>query len=612
MKPLRPLKRKLIESSLIILGLSFLVAGVLVFFGIDKVSQGIVGLVQDRAKDTKEALIEFSESSSSRIKENFTKEIKQRSLQTIEKDAASLTQLFQDNSFLQIKDFLNTVFKDDENILRATFLVLDRKKIVAWHYVDRDHLNGLDFGTIYDSATQSWLGRLASKNIKIVDPQVADIIKTNSVQIVDVKLQQQGRQIEALDTYIPVYSAFKDLKQLEHKTTLARAQGNPIGFLRYTVSLETMKKSIEEEQASLNSYISKIEKGNQAAVLETQTLSRSLQSQTLMYLTLAIFLLIILSYFVTRFISNKITIPINKLIQTAQKISAGNFKHQVEVYTDDEVGILANTIQEMSFAIQERDRKLESYTQNLEQLVEKRTQELDQQKAVSIQASKMAALGEMAGGMAHEINTPLCTLSLNIETLLDSIDAPKIELESMKKALLTNQRVIARIAKIIQGLRSFSRDASKDDMTLTSVETLIQDTISLCSEKFKSAAVKLSVSEINTDWKVMCRPAEINQVLLNLLNNSYDAIQNLFDKWIRIEVEANDKEIIISVTDCGLGIPEQIQAKIMQPFFTTKDIGKGTGLGLSISKGIIESHGGRFELDKSCPNTRFFFTLPKT
>jgi signal transduction histidine kinase len=100
-------------------------------------------------------------------------------------------------------------------------------------------------------------------------------------------------------------------------------------------------------------------------------------------------------------------------------------------------------------------------------------------------------------------------------------------------------------------------------------------------------------------------------VILNLLNNSVDAISELKEKWIEIVVAETASCIEVKITDSGRGIPKEIQNKIFNPFFTTKVVGKGTGLGLSISKGIIEAHGGHFQINNECPNTQFVIQLPK-
>jgi signal transduction histidine kinase len=108
-----------------------------------------------------------------------------------------------------------------------------------------------------------------------------------------------------------------------------------------------------------------------------------------------------------------------------------------------------------------------------------------------------------------------------------------------------------------------------------------------------------------------CREVQLSQVILNLLNNAFDAISELPNKWVHLESRMNEGIIEIRVIDSGSGIPEELREKILQPFFTTKEVGQGTGLGLSISKGIIESHGGTLSIDIKSQNTCFVIQIPQ-
>ncbi|MBY0315470.1 MAG: GHKL domain-containing protein [Bdellovibrionales bacterium] len=119
------------------------------------------------------------------------------------------------------------------------------------------------------------------------------------------------------------------------------------------------------------------------------------------------------------------------------------------------------------------------------------------------------------------------------------------------------------------------------------------------------------MDETSGDIKIQCRSVEISQVFLNLLDNAFDAIHQLEEKWVRVELRDLDESIEMSFTDSGWGIPECLKDKIMQPFFTTKEVGKGTGLGLSIAHGIIEAHQGQLFLDSTSTHTRFAVRLPK-
>ena len=236
--------------------------------------------------------------------------------------------------------------------------------------------------------------------------------------------------------------------------------------------------------------------------------------------------------------------------------------------------------------------------------------ELEEEKAKSIHMSRLSSLGEMAGGIAHEINNPLAIingqLSIVVRKLKSFVDQG--EAMALVKTIEKSQAQVFRITKIINGLREFSRSGDESPYESVSVQTILEAVESLCFEKVKKAMVEFKLQPIEAHLK--CNPIQIEQVLVNLINNSVDAISSQSDKWIRVDSKVIGSFIEISVTDSGKGIAPEVAGKIMQPFFTTKELGKGTGLGLSISHGIIKKYGGTLELDTQSPNTRFVIMLP--
>lgn len=235
-----------------------------------------------------------------------------------------------------------------------------------------------------------------------------------------------------------------------------------------------------------------------------------------------------------------------------------------------------------------------------------------EQQIRAASASKMASLGEMAAGIAHEINNPLAIISGNAQQLKDMVESGDFERSGMAELADKVDQTALRISKIIRSLRFFARDGQDDPFEEASACEIVADTLEFCRQRFLSHSIDLRVQEIPLSLILECRAVQIGQVLLNLLNNAHDAIESLPDRWIELAVEDLGAEIRISVMDSGSGISSNIRNRILEPFFTTKDVGKGTGLGLSISKGIMESHHGRIYVDNDSPHTKFVMELPKS
>ncbi|MDG0817400.1 sensor histidine kinase [Bdellovibrio svalbardensis] len=242
--------------------------------------------------------------------------------------------------------------------------------------------------------------------------------------------------------------------------------------------------------------------------------------------------------------------------------------------------------------------------------LESTQEELLNQKSRAEYAAKLASLGEMAGGIAHEINTPLNVILLSTEQQLDILNDTSLDVKELQASVKKVQETTNRIATIVRGLRSFARDGAKDPIEETKVQTIVENTLALCIEKFKLNNVDLRLPNPFPEISLHCRPVQISQVLLNLLNNSFEAIRELPERWVSMEVRMISGEVEIRITDSGPGIPDEIQAEIFRPFFTTKEVGKGTGLGLSISRGLIEAHKGQMYIDPHHPHTSFVIRLP--
>ncbi|MCM0605418.1 MAG: PAS domain-containing protein [Xanthomonadaceae bacterium] len=238
-------------------------------------------------------------------------------------------------------------------------------------------------------------------------------------------------------------------------------------------------------------------------------------------------------------------------------------------------------------------------------------QELEVQRAKAIHSSKLASLGEVSGGIAHEINNPLTIILGSAEHLLTLFKSkskiPNDKLEKQLKVILKNTQ---RAASIVKSLKSLSRNSNLDSFKPESLKVVIEEVTELFSEKLRHQSTVFKV-DIKVQSDVMMIHSQLGQILMNVLNNAFDAVSSLkTEQWIRLEAVELDSKIKISVSDSGRGINVENRAKLMQPFFTTKPVGKGTGLGLSISRQIAENHGGTLYLEESKPYTCFVLELP--
>jgi PAS domain S-box-containing protein len=234
-----------------------------------------------------------------------------------------------------------------------------------------------------------------------------------------------------------------------------------------------------------------------------------------------------------------------------------------------------------------------------------------EQQMKMIASSRLATLGVMSASIAHEIKNPLAVICGYAEQLaaIQRRDYP----DRADCALIVDSiaRNALRIGRIVDGLRSLAREGAQDPFTICRVKSIVGETLELCRARFLPGRIGLFVEEMDDHLDIECRRSQMAQVLLNLLANALDAVRDLPEPWVRIEVHETGDDVEISVTDSGAGLPENIRKRIFDEFFTTKTVEEGMGLGLSISRAIVEAHKGNLSVDTACPNTRFIVRLPR-
>ncbi|MCE2571299.1 ATP-binding protein [Motilimonas eburnea] len=226
-----------------------------------------------------------------------------------------------------------------------------------------------------------------------------------------------------------------------------------------------------------------------------------------------------------------------------------------------------------------------------------------------VHSTKLASLGEMATGIAHELNQPLQVISMNAEMGPEYLAQGKTN--RVVKAFTDIMQQVDRAQSIIKQLRCFGRDSAHDEHQSISSEELIKSSLMFLKRQFTSKNIEVRENIAPALPQIKCNKVQIEQVLLNLLVNARDAVENCEEKVVGIKAFQKDRRLYIEVYDNGTGIPQAALDKIFDPFFTTKEVGKGTGLGLSISHAIIEQHGGEISVESQpAKGTQFLVQLP--
>lgn len=235
-----------------------------------------------------------------------------------------------------------------------------------------------------------------------------------------------------------------------------------------------------------------------------------------------------------------------------------------------------------------------------------------EQQSQLVNASRLSAIGEMAAAITHEINNPLGVILGRAEMIQTLVRKEQLEPENLNRLVETILVTGKRIEKIVRGMKTLAHQGQEGEPFLqASARELVADALELCAQRFRNHGIRLISPVVDPALTLECRNHEVVQILVNLLNNAFDAVSNLEEKWVEIQVQSTDAFIDFVITDSGKGIPPEVVAKLFQPFFSTKRVQYGTGLGLSISRSLVEGHRGRLDYDADTGHTRFTVRLPR-
>lgn len=440
---------------------------------------------------------------------------------------------------------------------------------------------------------------------------------SDRMQIQAILLEPTGRIIVGSHPDFLLYKAdfFSDyLKIPKLKTLTLSLRGEPYGFIFTKIPWgeTSFQMALAVSKKESNSAVDNLRAAYYTVVM-------------IMFGVLALFVLAA---------SNLVLRPLSELVEAIQDLHLGENIIELPIKSDNEIGQLTTSFNDLSRRILLAQNELKNKIKELEST----NTHLKETQSQLVQSAKMASLGQLVAGVAHELNNPIGFIFSNMTHLRDYSDKllKLIDLAEQNPSQLTKMKEewdldyirrdlpklisscedgAKRTKDIVIGLRNFSRLEDKSNKPVD-LHQSIDTTLNLLSSEFKNRI------EIKKDYEtiplVVCNQNQINQVFMNILSNAFQAIKNQGTVWVTTRMAPLSEEfpspaVSISIQDNGVGVPPDVLQKIFDPFFTTKGVGQGTGLGLAISYGIIQSHGGAIKAtSKLGAGTEFTITLPVT
>ena len=313
-----------------------------------------------------------------------------------------------------------------------------------------------------------------------------------------------------------------------------------------------------------------------------------------------IFALLAINFFVWRLIH----VPLRDLETGARRLSSGNLEQPIPVRSEDEFGELAASFNSMTAALRNSQQELREWGRTLEEKVEKRTRELRVAEAEAARGEKLASVGLLAAGIAHELNNPLTGILTFSHLIREKMPDGSPDAEDLDLVI----RETKRCAAIIRRLLDFAREKTPEKK-FADLNQIIEDTVRIVERPANLRDIEITM-DLDRDLPPAWVDADlIKQVIMNMLVNAQHAIEEKGSITIRsgrapvaMSPEPGAKPVPmveLSIIDTGCGIPEKNLKRIFDPFFTSKALGKGTGLGLSVSHGIVSAHGGSIKVEST-------------
>ncbi len=337
-------------------------------------------------------------------------------------------------------------------------------------------------------------------------------------------------------------------------------------------------------------------------VYSIDEIDRTMQRSVVAVVALLLGLVVVASLLLSLLVHRLIYVPLRDLQSGARRVAAGNLDEAIPVRSGDELGQLASSFNSMMAALKQSGRELREWNRTLEAKVEERTRALRQAEAETVRGEKLASVGLLAAGVAHELNNPLTGILTFSSLLRKKVPDGSADAEDLDLVI----RETKRSAAIIRRLLDFAREKAPEKK-FTDLNRLIEDTVRIVENPAQLDDIAIELDLDRTLAPVWVDANMIEQVVMNMLVNARQAIERQGRITVRTRRAARPMSpepgaapvpmVEISITDTGCGIAAGDLQRIFDPFFSSKEVGQGTGLGLSVSHGIVRAHGGLIEVE---------------
>jgi len=298
----------------------------------------------------------------------------------------------------------------------------------------------------------------------------------------------------------------------------------------------------------------------------------------------------IVALIISSFLAKGILKPISDLVSASRRWAKGDFDHQVEITRKDEIAKLEKTFNFMAVSLKERDDKLREYT-NLQ----------------IMKSERLATIGQLAAGVAHEINNPLGTIAIYAQMALDDLGKDN---DSCRESLAVVMKQTNRAGRIVKDLLEYARQ-SEPEMRILNINDVLTQAIAIITHPAELQNIRLIADLASETPDIRGDSDKLQQVFVNIIVNALQAMPEGGELTVRTRMIEDSKFMEIEITDTGCGIPQEHLSKLFDPFFSTKRTGKGTGLGLSVALGIVEKHNGVIDVkSKIGEGSTFTIRLP--